>query len=521
MKKIINFLPFILVIICVLYLGVLILSYIGLLAFWLDEAAVALVVNNGPSLLFQKAIMDIHPLLYIILIKIWTQVFGLGEISLRGFSAIFGILIVILLYLFGRNILRSKKLGLCAGFLGATNYMIFWYSTQARPYTMAAFFGLLSVYFFSKNLESNNRKIRLSYIIFTSFMFYVHIWMVLIFISELIMLIFLSIIKKHSLKKFIIPILFISISGIPAIYIYLLQNKMFGNNLWIQSLSLNTIKDSISYISYGNTGIYLLLLLIPIISEILKIYRNLENSENRLIKLDFSKYINKFDGNKLEWSLIISVYLLFPFLFLILISLIRPLYVPGRYEMIFLPAIILSLAYFLSRIKNYLIFAIIVILVTVLNTKTVIDQKNTVKGYKSTDKTIMSEIMSLAKKGDIIVATDLSFATMKYYSIYFDKTNNKGLTYVSYPIETETHPGFKKRYDLSIDKNTLVKEANDLVLLSEKNNAKVIVLYNTGNPIDEILLNQFRDRNFQIKMEHPLQPREPSWFDQILIITKA
>ncbi len=79
--------------------------------------------------------VDQHPPLYFLLLKGAISLGGASDVSLRLPSALFGVLLVPLLYGAGR-LLRNSRAGLLAALLGALSPFYLWYAQEARMYTM-------------------------------------------------------------------------------------------------------------------------------------------------------------------------------------------------------------------------------------------------------------------------------------------------------------------------------------------------------------------------------------------------
>lgn len=117
-------------------------------SFWLDEAITALAVKNYAllDLVTKFSPGDFHPPFYYLFLKLWSNVFGYSEISLRFPSVIFGVLTAYVVYLIGKKLFNAK-VGLIAAILMATNPLAVYYSQEARMYSMAMFLVSASVLF--------------------------------------------------------------------------------------------------------------------------------------------------------------------------------------------------------------------------------------------------------------------------------------------------------------------------------------------------------------------------------------
>jgi mannosyltransferase len=87
----------------------------------------------------------------------WSQVFGLGEVGLRSLSALLGTLVIPVAYLVGRE-LGSRRAALLGAVLVAINPFLFWYSQEARSYTLFVLLGAVALLFFVRALRHGGRR---------------------------------------------------------------------------------------------------------------------------------------------------------------------------------------------------------------------------------------------------------------------------------------------------------------------------------------------------------------------------
>jgi uncharacterized membrane protein len=114
---------------------------------WLDESieALALIGRMGPLMTY--ALADYQPPLYHLIGWVNTELFGFSEIALRLPSLMSGLLTVFFVVKIG-ELVASKKVGIIAGLLAATNPLLIYYSVEGRTYAMTAFFVTASFYYF-------------------------------------------------------------------------------------------------------------------------------------------------------------------------------------------------------------------------------------------------------------------------------------------------------------------------------------------------------------------------------------
>lgn len=125
---------------------------------WLDESIEALALMGRMGPLLSYALADYQPPLYHFIGYIFTHLFGYGEIALRLPSLISGLFTVYFVIKIG-ELIGSKKVGMIAGLLAATNPLLIYYSQEGRTYAMTTFFVTASFYYFIKLLQSKNRDL--------------------------------------------------------------------------------------------------------------------------------------------------------------------------------------------------------------------------------------------------------------------------------------------------------------------------------------------------------------------------
>jgi 4-amino-4-deoxy-L-arabinose transferase-like glycosyltransferase len=118
---------------------------LGSTSLWTDEFHTLRVAQE--ALFWNEGIPgDQHPPLYYLLIQFVTQ-YSTGEFWLRLPSAVFGFLALPIIWQIGLTLNRPRW-GLLAMALFALAPLFIWYSRDARMYSMAAFFWLLSLHFY-------------------------------------------------------------------------------------------------------------------------------------------------------------------------------------------------------------------------------------------------------------------------------------------------------------------------------------------------------------------------------------
>jgi 4-amino-4-deoxy-L-arabinose transferase-like glycosyltransferase len=116
-------------------------------SYWFDEALTAKLVGLPFfDMLSEIPDTELTPPLHYVIAWPWAHVIGTGEAALRSLSALFGIALVPVAYLLGRELL-SRRAGLVVALLVAFNPLLVWYSQEARPYSLLVLLCALSMLF--------------------------------------------------------------------------------------------------------------------------------------------------------------------------------------------------------------------------------------------------------------------------------------------------------------------------------------------------------------------------------------
>jgi uncharacterized membrane protein len=95
---------------------------------------------------------------YYVLLHGWIKTFGISDYSVRFFSVLWSLAIIILLFFFVKEHLQSNLLALISSFLMSVEPFFITYSQQVRNYSMTFFFTLLATHIFLKIVKNEERK---------------------------------------------------------------------------------------------------------------------------------------------------------------------------------------------------------------------------------------------------------------------------------------------------------------------------------------------------------------------------
>src|SRR5256714_3005934 len=132
---------------------------IGSQSMWYDEVATTRDVAGGIGGLWAR-VRDVEssPPLYFALATLWTRMFGDGDAAIRSLSALAGTATVPIVYLIVRELGQGRGVAQIAALLTAVNPFLVWYSQEARPYALFAFFGAVSLLCLARALHRGSTR---------------------------------------------------------------------------------------------------------------------------------------------------------------------------------------------------------------------------------------------------------------------------------------------------------------------------------------------------------------------------
>ncbi|MEA2065151.1 MAG: glycosyltransferase family 39 protein [Patescibacteria group bacterium] len=323
--------------------------------FWCDEAFTGIFIKENFANMMNMIINDVHPPLYYIFVKFFAFFFNYSVFGIRLYSAIFGVLGVLAVYLFTKEFF-NKKSAIYASLITAISPFAIQYSQEARMYSMFGFLIIIATYFFTKGVKTHKTKYYIFWGVFLGIASLTH-YMGIIFFPIYLLIAILQKLSKDkklsikfliSFKQLIIGYAIASIIFLPWIKIFYghLKNSQGGLS-WIKPANFSDIFTNITIFIFGSK---LGALGMPQLNEF---YWISEFSIILLITVLFSSIITWLiikinEKNKIFTLLILS----FGFISIIyFLSLIGKQYFVSRY---FLPSayfLFIIIGFWLSKIK--------------------------------------------------------------------------------------------------------------------------------------------------------------------------
>jgi len=450
---------------------------LGSQSMWQDEAyAVSCSQQSIPGII-EWQIKDSSPPLYYILLKLWSTFNDYGEWWIRSFSVMNGILFLIVLFLIVKKLVNNETALFALGITAISPYMIY-YSQETRMYSMLPLLSVLIFYCFISYKKNNSKAALILYTLLSLVLLYTHNYGIFIVGTGFLV----SILKRRSGEKELLwTHLIILVFYLPWIFGILTQ--LSGNNTaWIHTPELKDLARTLVYfagwswklpfkapdILFIITG--LIIIIIAFLFSIFSLYFTNKNN--------YQDCKSPVDIKILVFFLIIPAFTSF------LISYLKPIYVAGRYDVIFYPFFIILVALGLSRMDNtkfkYILF-IMLILSNAFLLKSYYHDFN-----KSNDRDLANYIFENAKSDSLLVFTDLSSTPFEYYC----KMNSKSYDLLRFPggpkgwIEKDA---FLKLRSYTIDR---VEKIKDSINSYKSSKSKLWIMYEPYPVINRDLVEE-------------------------------
>ncbi len=310
---------------------------------WLDELYMLAVAKMDFISSIQQT-FDYSAPLYQILLKLLVKIGFDSEIVLRFPSLVFSLLSLIYVYLLAKLIFNQKT-AVVTTLLTSVHPFVVYYSSESRPYTLLLLLSCASCYYYLKCIDLKTHKNYLLYATFTILMPLGHYYGYLVFAAQLCHLIIFYLIKslnnKEFIPSFLITFLILLILSIFPIR-YVLEGLPAAS--WMQPPTLYSWELG----DFFRSSRFLVLCAIFI-----ALVCSLINIVNRVMyRKNLSKEACGF--------LFLFLWIVFGVYSILLYSaVIKPLYTERHFVFI-IPACIILLSYFITRLYPVVSLSIII-----------------------------------------------------------------------------------------------------------------------------------------------------------------
>jgi mannosyltransferase len=385
---------------------------IGSFEIWLDEAFthfLSVKSNWTPELLAEN-----NPPLYFVLMRIWIALFGSSPEILRGLSAIFGTMLVISVMWAGYEF-WGRKVAIISGIIATISPINIYYSQEARVYALLSALIVLAYVLCWRAVNINTWKTWTSFTIVAALALYSHYLAILGLIPTLLILVLFG--DKSAKNKYFFSAFVASIVFIPWILwsFVFTQHQLTGTEwvgeVWLRtppSLSIGRSMEVLALGSHKGLLPYSLKnfdgITYPVAVRLLG-----------LLAIIVSVATSVWSARTDRKILLVFLMFLTPLLLLWAISFVKPIYVPGRYDIIASGAFSLLLGYGFSRLgaKKYIQYIVFSAFFLAVGVKLIgfYSAIPTAQVFAGTARAIEKQI----KPGDVVVFTRLRGLPTIYY----------------------------------------------------------------------------------------------------------
>jgi len=462
-------------IICIL-LGAFIRLYaLDRQSFWFDElySVMSASEQTFKGLFNNWIIHDVHPPLYQVLLFYWAKVFGSSEFAIRALSAIAGILAVIFMYVFSKD-LFDENVRINSTIILCFSSSAMYFSQEARSYSILLMFSVVSTIIWLKLLKNiDNSDINKSdfiiYAISAILVSYTHYFGFILILYQLVYLIICSFVSKKSIKKNILlsSIILISVSiWVGFHFLTELQSKLSGN-YWIEKPTLMFFVMYFGFVLNPLTLSIPLLIIVPAIVKYKDFFANLKESA-------------KFSLNSPFYALIYLAF--FPLISLFIVSMQTPILI-NKFLIILFPAYYLLIAYWISQnnfFKDYKGILYVIIVSFIMLNVSLRSYYNVL--FKQNWRQAIEFIVS--NDNENIETFSSGETTNKYSKYYLDMFNEK--------------------YNKKVILDNIKNKSLDSIFKNNKN--KIVLVLNTKyDMLDKNYFEKLKklSKNFEFKEFHP------------------
>ena len=367
---------------------------LGFSSFWYDEIISVQSASLDFGHIKHVSEWDKNPPFYYYCLSVWIKLFNDTEFTVRLLSVIFSSLAGGLLFLLA-NKYFNKVTAIVSSLLFISSNVLFYYSHEARAYSLVLLLTLISTYIYFNLKENPSIKYVVLLGIINFLLIYTHYIVGLVLLFQTILMLFYF--DKKQKKYFSISLLIVL--GLTALrftkkqFLLIVDFNSSSTVFWLKKSDVNFLKEVMSSFLFNNT--------ISIIFSI-------------IILMVISLVIIK-KTNKNQFYLVYSVCIgLGSIIILYLLGKFTPLFL-DRYLIFTLPFLFILIAYGLSFIKlSYIPISLIAILFLFSAFK--MDYKTDKKmDYRNT----VSFIKSIKDIDDLIIVKTKDIKPL--FSYYYDK----------------------------------------------------------------------------------------------------
>ena len=464
---------------------------------WLDEANSVLIAQQSPRQIIHSLFNDVSPPAYYLVLSAWMKLFGSSEIALRMLSSLFFLAGIVCLWIVGRMLLGTQGASVVA-FIYAVNPIVGRQAQNVRMYTMLAMWVGLSMIAIVAMMRKKERRTLPWYAFFgiTAFLgLNTHYWFAFVLIVYAFWVLFnwrLWTIKELALLAVFAVLPFLALD-LPMF----LHQTQLPSALWTPRPGLGALRDVVT-VNFG------LLPFHPLHSRrALLVVMAVGLPALAAIGLRRYGWTPAIRAGLLYAGFGYALVLIVPFL----ISMRRPIFWPGRYDIVAIPFFaVLGGALLLGLPIRYRLFVQLVLalscswyFVQMVRQSNATQELLTLDRAPLGDRAAASAICTESAAGDFVVYTGLSRAAISYY---LERLGcSRRVTQVSYPAEFAGHMGWQDPRINYSQEPAIGREAESVVQAAARSGARVFLLYQPDPRLSSGMLHAL-DREYRAISSH-------------------
>jgi len=438
---------------------------------------------------------------YYLVLHGWIGWAGISETAVHLPSVVFYWFAIGVTYKLGLQVSGEKLGGLYSGLFYLVSFQAIHHAQTARMYSLLGLLAGLSTLLFMRIWFSSRAKPRdwIFYVLVNAVGCLTHVWYFFLLIGQALCGLALQPKKARTLAgaqgASVVPFLLLWAR-------YLGHQARIGAAGWMPRARREFFAGVLSEF-YGGIKWGSLLLAAALVICLVGVTRD---------------KIRQWLGRKEPWALatIAVVSVLVP----LLISYIRPIYWPGRYTMIALPAFATALGCSVARLAGRgmrLAFAYAVLLTVVVfhvQTRTLVFENSVnVSSEADSDKPAALALCQWARPGDTLLFTGLSRAGVEYYLRRFEC--GQDLELANFPEDTAEHMGWVR----NADSEDLRAEADEVTrrFSESPGDHKLWVTLAYGRTNDKVILTEMLNRRLRLSATPDLHG---SFFDGVMVFAR-
>ena len=486
-----------------------VLSFFALLLFvtigiyrpiWLDEANSILVASQSFSGIVDKLRHENNLPVYYFFLALWMRVFGDSEAATHALSGLFYICGTVTTFLLGLSLFRDRRTAYYCAFFYLASTQAIRQAQTVRMYSFLGFLAAFSLLAFFKLFQRGSRRrwAWMLYCVVNAMGLLTHVWFFFLLAAQMVALVLW--LPRVTRKQFFLTMLVSSLPFLGLWSPFFIEQLSNGATSWMPRFDLRFVTNTL-FEFYGGSRVG------PLFYGAYTI----------LVLLGDRQHLKRFlTGETARILLTLCVVALATPL---LVSVLKPIYWPGRYTIIGLAplAVFLGATVAQSAPRPPLMLLCTAVLLTLTAVQIMTREYNWEfeTPAEQSDRATTQYLVQHAAPGDVLLFTSLSRAAVDYYLHRFHMEGR--FIELSFPDEISTHLSWRDNAAVLQRRDSLELEANGVVAMLEnllrEDGRRIWLLYGADREVSDILKDKL-DQHFVLQSQ---PPRGGSFYRWLLV----